>query len=204
MYRIERIENDTFYHIFNRDNNKQRIFFDDEDYSDFIAKLKDYADRCQVEVPIYTLMPNHFHLMVRQRREGSVASMMAGLCLSTALRFNRKYQHVNHLFGGRYCRKPVDDQALWWLACYIHLNPVRAGMKKDPAEWKYSNYLDYAEKGLTYSCQTADLKVDFDKAYVAYVEGIKNDERAGADLTNQLRPAGLLYDEPAEEDSTKD
>jgi putative transposase len=76
MNREEKIENGLVYHVYNRGNNKNRIFGDDSDYFAFIVKMKSLAQKYFVAVLVYTLMPNHYHLLVVQNTEGCISDMM--------------------------------------------------------------------------------------------------------------------------------
>ncbi len=140
MEQDDPIQNGLFYHIYNRGNDRGRIFKDDRDYLAFIGKMKSLATQRRIEVPVYTLMPNHYHFIARQDPEGDLPGMMGALATSTAKRYNLKYSHIGHLFQGPYRRRFVDEDVLWYVACYIHLNPVRARLVKDPAEWEFSNF----------------------------------------------------------------
>jgi REP element-mobilizing transposase RayT len=66
MDRFEPIVTNEFYHVYNRGNNKQRVFHDEADYKAFIKKLEDAVLRRGVTVVAYVLMPNHYHILVRQ------------------------------------------------------------------------------------------------------------------------------------------
>jgi REP element-mobilizing transposase RayT len=103
------------------------------------------AIRYSVVAPIYTLMPNHYHLIALQNTGGNLSSMMGALATSAAKRNNLKYGHIGHLFQGPFRYKVVSEESLWYVACYIHLNPVRAGLAKLPGEWPYSNFGDLRE-----------------------------------------------------------
>lgn len=82
-----------------------------------IEKMKSLAIRYKVDVSVYALMPNHYHLMPAQSPKGSLSSMMGALAASSAKRYNLRY-----------------------VAWYILLNPVRAGLAREPDEWKFSNF----------------------------------------------------------------
>ena len=141
MERIEKIDDNQLYHIYNRGNNKQHIFLCDEDYLFFLKRLDEYCKRYSINKFAYCLMPNHYHLILNQNMGGNLPRMMDTLATSVAKRFNLKYQHVGHLFQGPYKNKSVDsDKDFIEVARYIHLNPVFAGLVKDAADWQYSNY----------------------------------------------------------------
>lgn len=73
-----------------------------------------------VDVWAWTLMPNHFHLILRERREKGISTFMQRLSGSMAARFNAKYQERGSLFQGAYKGRVVSDDAdLRWLASYV-------------------------------------------------------------------------------------
>lgn len=137
------------FHIVNRGNNRQTIFADDADRRTYLALLKRYAQRNGALLHAYVLMPNHVHLLLETPR-GSVATLMRGLNTSYTMRFNRRHKRVGHLFQGRYKSLLVEkENYLLELSRYIHLNPARAGLVKEPEEHPWSSYRAYIgrEKG---------------------------------------------------------
>ena len=78
-------------------------------------------------------MPNHFHLLIREKTEGGIAKFMQKLCTGYTMYFNTKHERTGALFAGTFKSKHVpDDQYLKHLVSYIHLNPAKLF---DP-EWK--------------------------------------------------------------------
>ncbi|MEX0736304.1 MAG: transposase [Bacteroidota bacterium] len=142
MNRTESIEDNRFYHVYNRGNDRERIFGDESDYEAFLKKMNLLVVRYSVAVPIYCLMPNHYHMIAMQNPRGSLSNMMGALATSAAKRYNLKYGHIGHLFQGPFRYKLVPEDALWDVAGYIHLNPVKAGLVKEPATWKFSNFAE--------------------------------------------------------------
>ena len=80
MNREERIEDNRLYHVYNRGNDRDRIFGDVSDYDSFIRKMKSLAVSFLIDVPIYTLMPNHYHMIALQQTGGDLSKMMGWLC----------------------------------------------------------------------------------------------------------------------------
>ena len=69
MNRERNFYKNTYHHLYNRGANKQLIFFENENYHYFLRRLKHYKNKYQIEILTYCLMPNHFHLFVRQLTE---------------------------------------------------------------------------------------------------------------------------------------
>jgi putative transposase len=159
----EYIEN-GYYHIYNRGVEKRNIFIDEQDYSVFLSYLqrsliknddknkkinrngytpKEISE--DIDLVAYCLMPNHFHLLVRQNNERAITSLMKCIATSYSMYFNKKYHRVGGLFQGRYKAILIkSDQYLSYLSAYIHLNPV--SIKQDPINYNYSS-CDYYLKG---------------------------------------------------------
>ena len=178
MTRHEAVEDWVLYHVYNRGNNRQQLFFEEEDYQDFIAALRSCARHSEVEVPVYAIMPNHFHLIVQQRAGGNLSSMMERVATSAAMRFNEKYERIGHAFQGPYRYKSIAEDAIWYVACYVHLNPVRAGLASHPRAWKFSNYRDYADAEITFEYRAPGSSAELGKEYVKYVEEIVADRES--------------------------
>jgi putative transposase len=144
-YKIFRIG--RYYHIFNRGNNKQKIFFDEQDYFQFLRRFKIVLGtippgnlRIQSLPPklftilSYCLMPNHFHMLIKQETIVGVDRLMLKLCTSYAIYFNKKYQRVGNVFQDTFKAKLVDDdEYARHLIAYIHHNP-------DNLDYPYSSH----------------------------------------------------------------
>ncbi|MBN1398089.1 MAG: transposase [Bacteroidetes bacterium] len=135
---------DNYYHIYNRGNRKQRIFFEDENYDFFLRKLHKYFDPDGIEIISYCLMPNHYHLIVYLSKGTNFSAIMQKLTISYVRSINKWTSSAGHLFQSNYGALSIDDSAYLTHACrYIHLNPVIAQLVKEPHEWRYSDYSDW-------------------------------------------------------------
>ena len=169
-----------FYHIYNRGTEKRNIFSSQADYDRFLSLLYvsngDIAvdlkrqgrtlsevsriDRGQalVDICAYCRMPNHFHLLIREIKEGGVSSFMQKLITGYTMYFNKRHDRTGALFQGKYkATHAQDDSYLSYLISYIHLNPVklidskwkengikdRKKAKRHLKSYRYSSYLDY-------------------------------------------------------------
>ena len=93
----------------------------------------------------YCLMPNHFHLLIRQLTTVSVSKLISKVCTSYSKYFNKKYERVGHVFQDKFKSVLVTtDAQLLWLSAYIHQNPAVADLVKSLNDYPWSSYLDYA------------------------------------------------------------
>jgi len=136
----------NYFHVYNRGINRQRIFFEYDNYTFFLKRLNDYLPDSHISIIAYCLMPNHFHLLLHQEEADSLSNYMARACKSYAQAVNKRFNRTGHLFEGKYKIKLIDDVLyLVHLSRYIHLNPVRAGLVDKPWEWEFSSYRAYLD-----------------------------------------------------------
>lgn len=144
---VRYFQKDFLYHVYNRGNRKQDIFIGDRDYLKFLKKTKEYKDNFDINILAYCLMPNHFHLLLKQNSEVSVSDFMLRLGTSYAKYFNIKYDQVGSLFQGRFKAKLVEsDEYLLELSRYIHRNPLEIQLSTpgvELADYRWSSYTVY-------------------------------------------------------------
>ena len=126
-------------HLTQRAAGADRLFHEDDDYLEFLARLKDISQNFNLEILSFVCMPNHVHIQVHQT-ENNLPEAMRELFGRFARRQNVKYKRKGHLFGGPY-RQAVclDDIYALTVSLYIHLNPVRAGLTEDPISYRWSS-----------------------------------------------------------------
>jgi len=133
-----------FYHIYNRGNNKEKIFFEGENYRFFPRKFTEYMPPNDVEIHSYCLMPNHYHFLIRLGDEFDYSKAMQHFGISFAKSMNTRYGRAGHLFQGRFGARLVhSSEYLLDLSRYIHLNPVAARLVKSAKDWEFSSYRDF-------------------------------------------------------------
>ncbi len=116
------------HHVMNRGRNHELIFLDDGDAITFLDAVGDTVERFEIEIHAYSLMPNHYHLLVRSRR-GNISDAMKHLGAVYTQEFNRRHPHDGALFRGRFKSQVIEYEAyLIYVLAYIHLNPLRAGL----------------------------------------------------------------------------
>lgn len=131
------------YHVMLRGNGGQDIFFDDEDRYRFYLLLQEGVERFGHRIHGFCCMSNHVHLAV-QVAETPLSRIMQNFSFRYTRWVNKKQLRTGHLFQGRYKALLVDaDSYLLELVRYIHLNPVRAGLVKEPADYQWSSHRVY-------------------------------------------------------------
>ena len=128
-------------HVVQRGNNREACFFSEEDYAVYLDKLKDYSQKYQVAVHSYVLMTNHVHLLMTPKTETGISQLMQALGRYYVRYINHTYNRTGTLWEGRYKSTLVDsDHYFLIVSRYIELNPVRADMVSNPADYRWSSY----------------------------------------------------------------
>jgi putative transposase len=148
-------------HITQRGNNRQACFLDNMDRRRYLADLGYALQRHDVELHAWVLMSNHVHLLATPRADRALSRLMQSLGRRYVRWFNDRHERSGTLWEGRFGASLVESEA-YLLACmrYIELNPVRAGMVRRPADYRWSSY---AANGLG----TADPLVTPHPVYLA-------------------------------------
>ena len=169
---IKQYAENCFYHVYNRGVDRRDIFLDDLDYRVFLHLLKFYLSPQdpkyenehplteltgiipvrlhffetlpdEVDLLAYCLMPNHFHLLLKQNTQDGITKLLRRISITYAMYFNKKYKRVGHLFEGIFKAALIEkDPYLLYLTKYIHLNPTElTGII--PVNYPYSSYQYY-------------------------------------------------------------
>ena len=185
MLRDKPFVNGETYHLFNRGAHKQAIFTNEDDYRRFMVLLyfsntteqvqlgnllqnqgrslidlfEEPIDQSLVDVFAYALMPNHFHLVIRQKADGGVSTFMRKLATAYSMYFNLKYDHSGVLFQGRFKSRHVGNEAYFrYIFSYVHLNSLDLfepgweekgirdlnGARSYVNSYPYSSFFDYS------------------------------------------------------------
>jgi putative transposase len=128
------------YHVLNRGNARQQVFFKDGDYQAF---LKAVAHAC-VEVPMrvlaWCLLPNHFHLVVWTHDDGDLSRWMHWLQNTQVRRYHQHYHSHGHLWQGRFKAFPIQhDEHLLTVLRNVERNPLRAGLVAQAEDYPWSS-----------------------------------------------------------------
>ncbi len=160
------MKKDTLYHLYNRGNNGQKIFFNRENYLFFLVKVRKFLfPYC--DILAYCLMPNHFHFLIyanskseeNKKYGNGVANIFSEnlrIMLSSytqainkqekqtgsLFQQNSKMKPLNDIFYGK-ISKPTDIGYDYYCFHYIHNNPVKDGLVHSMDAWEFSSYRDY-------------------------------------------------------------
>jgi putative transposase len=132
-------------HVIVRGNNREPIFYADEDYRFYLETLKKACAKHQCDVHAYVLMTNHVHLLITPNKSDGLSKVIQMLGRYYVQYFNYTYRRTGTLWEGRYKATLIDSEH-YALGCYryIELNPVRAGMVDHPSEYPWSSYASNA------------------------------------------------------------
>jgi len=137
-----------YYHIYHRGVNRQKIFFETENYMYFLRLVDKYRQILAMNVVAYCLMPNHFHFLFQPQKTDNLSDFMHRLQLSYAQALNKRYKRTGPLFDNRerFQHKHVYSERYQILLCrYIHVNPLKDGLVQRLEDWAFSNYLEFIE-----------------------------------------------------------
>ena len=194
---IKRYSENGYYHIYNRGVAKGEIFLSDQDYAVFLSYLKEYLlppvpptveelmlmrykynrknYHDSIDLICFCLMPNHFHLLLKQNEPRNIEGFMRSLSIRYAGYFNKHYERVGHVFQDVYtCTMIEQDEYLWWLSRYIHRNPLNiikpgSGL----ANYLYSSYSTFLGQNSAKWINSAMI-LGVIKDYKSFVEDDKN------------------------------
>lgn len=130
------------YHVLNRANARAIIFENKQDYELFETCLEEAKERTDMRVLAYTLMPNHWHLVLYPRKDGDLSKFINWLTLTHTQRWHAGHRTIGygHLYQGRYksflCQ---DDAHFLQLVRYVERNPLRANLTRRAEEWRWGS-----------------------------------------------------------------
>lgn len=201
------LEPESTYHIFNRANGNEKLFLSDDNYRYFLKKYDEYIYPI-ADTFCYCLMPNHFHFLVRVKKEsvlneffkeklerelnlqgfknleGLISRQFSNLFNAYAKAFNKQHNRRGSLFMHTFKRKLItDENYLRKLIHYIHYNPIDAGLAHLPEEWKHSSYKSIIS--LSETKLLRDEVID----YFEDMENFKYCIKQSSNLTLQSKPS---------------
>lgn len=157
-----KLEPSRYYHIYNRGNNREQLFYQERNYEYFINR---YIHHCfhVLDTYAFCLMNNHFHLLVGVRSKATQKKLfqhadlnskklrspsrhLSNFFNSYSLSINKQEERVGSLFQKPFRRKEVSSERYFCqLVVYIHNNPVRHGFASSIEEYPYSSFHSYLQ-----------------------------------------------------------
>ena len=201
--RTDPIIKNSYYHIYNRGNQTQQLFFDQSDYIRFLfgilfcqsdislshpsrqvgyfLKKKSFqvdADTIdailnnrRVELINFCVMPNHFHLLVRNVTETGIPTYLHKVSNAYAKYFNTKYDRSGHVFQGTYkANSLMNENDVMRLSAYIHNNPKELNYKLE--EYAWSSLIDFKQNRWGNLLERGIVRERFKsfKDYLSYIQ----------------------------------
>ena len=156
------LETGKMYHLYNRGNNRENLFYKKENYHYFIRQFDKYLS-CFVDVYAYCLLPNHFHFLIKIKEEDEIfrnirdviaqsdgiskptskiiSEQFRRFFISYSQAINKQEKRVGSLFQKHFKIKEVNNDSYFsQLVFYIHANPQKHGLIDDFRQWNYSSY----------------------------------------------------------------
>ena len=195
MARIARVIVPDFpHHIIQRGNRRQQVFFTDGDYSEYLGLLGTYAQRFNVDILAYCLMPNHVHLIVAPHQDGNVARAIGETHRRYTRFINLRENWRGYLWQGRFSSYVLDERYLLAAIRYILLNPVKAGIVDQPWDYPWSSAKHHIRQTSTFWVDDSllqELVMNWNDFLAAApdnteIEAIQMHERTGRPLGDTL------------------
>lgn len=133
-----------YFHIMVQGINKEYIFLTQEMKEKYKKLLKENIQKSNVKLLSYCIMSNHAHMLMYVQNSQEMSKLMQKINTSFAKFYNRKNNRVGFVFRDRYSIQQIlNRQHLYNCLAYIHNNPVKAGIVREPQEYKYSSYKEW-------------------------------------------------------------
>jgi putative transposase len=139
------LEQGSYYHVYNRGNNKDILFHSKEDYEFFLMKYHFYLD-AYLKTYAYCFLPNHFHFLVSVIQESgengsTVSNQFRKLFISHSRRINYQKRRSGCLLTRNFRRTEITNEFyLRNLVLYIHYNPIKHGISTGILQYPYSSF----------------------------------------------------------------
>ena len=127
------------HHLTQRGNNKRLVFLCDEDQKRYLSLLFKYSSKRDLKILSYCLMPNHIHIVAIPKDKKSISAVLQSTQSQYSTITNSVYGNSGHIWQQRYFSCPMDNKHLVAALRYVEQNPVRAGLVKSPADYKWSS-----------------------------------------------------------------
>lgn len=136
----------AWYHVMNRGRRREKVYFSEDDYKLFMEILGECVKLFDIEIHLYSMMPNHYHLVVCTPK-ANLSRSIKHLNGVYAQKINRKYKTEGSLFRGRFKSVLIEkENYLLELARYIHRNPYKAKLEGEIGAHKWTSHIAYMKK----------------------------------------------------------
>jgi len=139
----------VIYHALNRGNDRNAIFKKPEDYDAFIRILDEGLKKYSVELFSFTLMPNHWHVILRPQKDGQMGRLLRWVSATHTLRYHGHYHRhgYGHLYQSRFKSFPVQGDEHFYVVCrYVERNPLRANLVASAEDWPYGSLYRWCQR----------------------------------------------------------
>ena len=136
----------VIYHVLNRANAGMTIFEEDDDYEAFERVLLEAAQRYDMRLLAFQVMPNHWHQVLWSREDGDLSRYTGWLTLTHTQRWHahRRSTGSGHLYQGRFKSFPIEDDEHFLTVCrYVERNALRAGLVHRAEDWRWGSLWRY-------------------------------------------------------------
>lgn len=178
--KLETLEQEHYYHIFNRGINSERIFNSEDNMAYFMKLMGKYLNNT-VEIIAFCLMKNHFHLIVKITEEDRVSYAFSNLFNAYAKAFNKQQNRTGSLFEKHFKRKRIDSEDyLKSVIVYVHNNPIHNVQRYNFSSFKYyisnkqPDYFSLATSEVYRLFDTIDNVTSVHHISDPYLQGFKN------------------------------
>jgi putative transposase len=177
-------QKETYYHIYNRGCNKQRLFFSEKDLERFGKIIIRYKEKYKdINIHVWSFLPNHFHFLLSEKSEietgldnkkekaQQISNFMRQIQGAYAMYFKaRREQEVSRspVFDGRFKAKEITDEAyLAQVAYYVRYNAVKHGIVENARDWVWAGVTPTAgtDRDLSLLINDMDVDPEFDPGF---------------------------------------
>ncbi|WP_174729101.1 transposase [Mesobacillus harenae] len=175
---------EAYHHIYSRGNNRQVIFRDEIDVAEVFRLLTMIHEKSPISISAFCLMTNHYHFLLKSEKL-SISDVMSTFNKRYTDYYNRKYEHIGHLYQQRFNSSPVlYPQDLLYVSRYIHRNPIstKEPLVKRMEDYPYSSYQYYKKTIIPPFpfITTQDLPTNFtspsEKSLTHYCEYVESED----------------------------
>lgn len=135
------------YHVINRGNGRAEVFHKPPDYQRFTEMMGQACERLPMRVVGWSLLPNHFHLVLWPWADGDLSRWMQWLMTCHVRRYHRHYHSSGHVWQGRFKAFPIQqDEHFLTVLRYVERNPLRAKLVRQAQNWRWSSLYSLLHK----------------------------------------------------------